>query len=90
MIRELKAKLSGPSTAAFSIRILGRGEMAFYHEGGRALLVEVLAGRGIVSSSSVHSWDDGKAVTAAERETILARMLDRFRQMGIPDPEVVP
>jgi len=71
------------------VQILGRGEMAFYQQGSRALLLEVLAGRGVVFAPSIRKWDDNKKVTDDERETILEVMSRVMQKLGFEKPEIV-
>jgi hypothetical protein len=63
----------------FRFRIVGRGETAFYQEGERALLFEVLVGAGVISRRSLRAWDDGKRVTEQERDRIVAHAADYLR-----------
>lgn len=74
---------------ACKIKILGRGEVAFYQQGQRALLLEVLAGRGVIFAKSIKRWDDGKKVTDAERETIVGVMSRVMQQLGAERVEIV-
>jgi hypothetical protein len=71
------------------VQILGRGEMAFYQQGARALLLEVLAGRGVVFAPSIRRWDDGKKVTDEERETILEVLSRVMQKLGAVKVEIV-
>jgi hypothetical protein len=71
------------------VQILGRGEMAFYQQGDRALLLEVLAGRGVVFAPSIRRWDDGKKVTDEERETILEVLSRVMQKLGFEKVEIV-
>jgi hypothetical protein len=71
------------------VQILGRGEMAFYQQGDRALLLEVLAGRGVVFAPSIRRWDDGKKVTDEERETILEVLSRVMQKLGAEKVEIV-
>ena len=74
---------------ACKVQILGRGEMAFYQQGDRALLLEVLAGHGVVFAKSIRRWDDGKKVTDEERETILEVLARVMQKLGFEKPEIV-
>ena len=95
-IRELKAMapserycdqtLGGEETRA---QILGRGEMAFYQQGDRALLMEVLAGRGVIFAYSIRRWDDGKKVTPEAREVVIEMMSRVMNKLGFEDVKVV-
>ena len=71
------------------VQILGRGETAFYQQGDRALLLEVLAGRGVVFASSIRRWDDGKKVTDEERETIVEVLTRVMQKLGFEKVEIV-
>lgn len=64
------------------MKILGRGEVAFYQRGERALLFELLAGRGVVFRHSIRVWDTGERVSAQELELVLAHATDALRQLG--------
>jgi len=95
-LRELKAQhpFTGTRdrTAAgeeCKFKILGRGEMAFYQQGDRALLMEVLAGYGVIFAYSIRRWDDGKKVTHEERETIIEVVSRIMHQRGHEQVEVV-
>lgn len=71
------------------IQILGRGEVAFYQQGNRALLLEVLAGRGVVFAYSIRRWDDGKKVTDEEREVVIEMVSRVMKQLGHEKVEIV-
>jgi hypothetical protein len=71
------------------LQILGRGEMAFYQQGDRALLLEVLAGRGVVFAYSIRRWDDGKKVTDEEREVVIEMMSRVMQKLGHEKVEIV-
>lgn len=71
------------------LQILGRGEVAFYQRGDRALLFELLAGHGVVFADSIRRWDDGKKVTEAEREAVVAMATRALQQLGAAAVEVV-
>ncbi len=64
------------------VQFLGRGEMAFYQEGERALLAEVLVGPAVIGADSIRRWDTGKKVTEAEREAIIERISIVLMRMG--------
>jgi hypothetical protein len=64
------------------LKILGRGEMAFYEQGGRALLFELNAGPGVILRSSIQRWDDGQKVTDAEKELVVARIASYLKAKG--------
>ena len=69
-------------------KILGRGEMAFYQQGDRALLMEILAGYGVIFAKSIRRWDDGKKVTPEEREVVIDVVSRVMRQRGAEDVKV--
>lgn len=71
------------------LQILGRGELAFYQQGDRALLLEVLAGRGVVFACSIRRWDDGKKVTDEEREVVVEMMTRVMTALGFEQVEIV-
>lgn len=71
------------------IKILGRGEMAFFQQGARALLLEVLAGQGVIFAPSIRRWDDGKKVTDQEREVVLDTMTRVMEKLGATEVRVV-
>jgi hypothetical protein len=71
------------------IQILGRGETAFYQQGDRALLMEVLAGHGVIFAYSIRRWDDGKKVTDEEREVVIEMMSRVMRKLGAEEVKVV-
>ena len=52
------------------IKIIGRGEVAFYQQGNRALLMQVIAGQGMVIAYSIRRWDDKKKVTDEEVKVV--------------------
>lgn len=88
MIRDLKATYaSGPT--GYIIRILGRGEMAFYREGDRAMLVEVIAGYGVIAAGSIREWDTGESVSQSERAVVVDRFSELFIEMGTSEVKVV-
>lgn len=74
---------------ACRIKILGRGEVAFFQQGARALLLEVLAGRGVIFAPSIRRWDDGKKVTDDEREVVVEIMSRVMEKLGTDEVRVV-
>jgi|GEM_PF-1867898 len=90
-LRELKSEepFSGTRLQAADgdehrIRILARGEQAFYQEGTRALLLEISAGYGIILKSTIRLWDDGGTVTEDERERVIERIGRYLTARGDP------
>ena len=90
-ILQLKAEqpsYASPQRAAggaeYNIRILSRGEQAFYQEGSRALLLEISAGYGVIMKSSIRFWDDGQKVTEEERARVIERMGSYLTASGDP------
>ncbi len=75
-------------TETYRLQILGRGEMAFYQEGGRALLFEIDP-RGGILSRSIRRWDDGLKVTNEERAVVVDRMSAYLRSRGVEDVRVI-
>jgi hypothetical protein len=71
------------------VQFIGRGEVAFYQEGERGLLLEALAGSGVIVARSIREWDTGEKVTASERAAIIERVSDALRQLGATKVEVV-
>lgn len=78
-----------PAGEECKIQILGRGELAFYQQGARALLLEVLAGRGVVFAGSIRRWDDAKKVTDDEREVVIEMVTRAMKQLGHERIEIV-
>jgi hypothetical protein len=78
-----------PTGEQCKLQILGRGELAFYQQGDRALLMEILAGHGVIFAASIRRWDDGKKVTPEERETVIEMMTRLMHQLGFEKVEVV-
>lgn len=72
-----------------NVKFIGRGETAFYKQGDRALLFEVLAGRGVIFAYSIRRWDNRKKVTEEERETIIDVVTKVFKQKGFDKVEIV-
>jgi hypothetical protein len=70
-------------------KFLGRGEMAFYQQGDRALLMEVLAGYGVIFAYSIRWWDNGKKVSPEERETVIEVVSRIMRERGAEEVKVV-
>jgi hypothetical protein len=70
-------------------QILGRGEMAFFQLGERALLFELLAGPAVIFAKSIRRWDDRSRVTDEEREDIIAIASEFLTSKGAPHVEVV-
>ena len=68
----------------YKIRILARGEQAFYQEGARALLLEISAAHGIILKSTIRMWDDAQAVTEDERARIIERIGRYLTARGDP------
>lgn len=71
------------------VRILGRGEVAFYQQGDRALLMEVLAGYGVIFAYSIRRWDDNKKITDDEREVVIEVMSRVMHKLGHETVEIV-
>ena len=78
-----------PNGEEAKIKILGRGEMAFYQQGDRALLMEVLAGYGVIFAYSIRRWDDKRKVTDDEREVVIELMSRVMRKLGADEVKVV-
>ena len=78
-----------PTGEECKLQILGRGELAFYQQGDRALLLEVLAGRGVIFADSIRRWDDQEKVTAEEREVVIEMMIRVMHKLGHAKVEVV-
>jgi hypothetical protein len=75
--------------SAVKIKIIGRGEVAFYQRGERALLLEVLAGRGVLFAKSIRRWDNGKKVTDAERAQVVEDVSRVLEKLGATEVKVV-
>lgn len=95
-IRELKQaepftgyREQAPNGEQCKLEILGRGEVAFYQQGDRALLMEVLAGHGVIFAHSIRRWDDKKKVTDEEREVIIEMMSRVMKKLGFDEVKVV-
>ena len=73
----------------YRLRILGRGELAFYEERGRALLFELIAGRGLIFTKTMRLWDDGYAVTDEDRKRIAGRIEAYLRSKGADSVTIV-
>ncbi len=72
------------------VRIIARGEMAFYQEGDRALLLEIdVQGGGAIFRRSIREWDTGERVTEAEREAVVEHVARALRAGGASDVRVV-
>lgn len=69
-------------TEEYRIRIVSRGEQAFYQQNDRALLVEISPAKNALSSRSIRRWDDGSPVTANERDIIVQRMVAYLTRPG--------
>ena len=78
-----------PDGRTFRFRVVGRGETAYYQEGDRALLLEVLVGAGVIARESIRWWDDGKRVTDDERGRVITRATEYLRSVGAKDVKVV-
>lgn len=78
-----------PAGETCKIQILGRGELAFYQQGDRALLLEVLAGHGVVFASSIRRWDDQKKLSAEEREVVIEMVTRAMQKLGHEKVEIV-
>lgn len=70
-------------------QILGRGEMAFFQLGERALLFELLAGPAVIFAKTIRRWDDGSRVTDDEREDIIEIASSFLTSKGAAHVEVV-
>ena len=73
----------------YRLRVLGRGEMAYYQLNERALLFELLAGQGIVFAKSIRYWDNGRRVTQEEKAVLIQRLEEYLRSLGAPHFTVV-
>ena len=65
------------------VRVIGRGEIAFYQEGDRALFVEAIVSSGAIVSRSIRFWDTDEAVTKSERAAIAERVAKGLSLLGV-------
>lgn len=75
------------SLGELTIRLLGRGEVAYVQRGPKAMLVEAFPGIGEISRKSVKQWDDGTRPTDNGREEIVEAFFDVFRRLGHSSPK---
>jgi hypothetical protein len=68
----------------YRIRIVSRGEQAFYQQNDRALLVEISPVRNAVSRASIRRWDDGNPVAQSEKDIIVERLVGYLTRPGSP------
>ena len=71
------------------MKIVGRGEVAFYQRGDRALLFEINAGHGLISRKSLKWWDTDQAISSAELEIVLSHAVAALKQLGFPEVSIV-
>jgi hypothetical protein len=83
--RELMAKKIGAdgkfiekNIEGYIISIVGREEL-LYQCNGRGVLVYTNADEPIVDASSIKFWDDLSVITESERDLIIKRIIDYFR-----------
>jgi hypothetical protein len=68
----------------YRIRIVSRGEQAFYQQNDRALLIEISPIQNALSRRSIRCWDDGAPVSDSERDIIVQRLVDYLTRPGSP------
>jgi hypothetical protein len=73
----------------YKVQFVGRGEMAFFQEDDRAMLINVLAGRGTIFESSIKRWDDGKKVTPEEKQRVIEKVGNALKKLGADEIRVV-
>lgn len=78
----------GPAGEECKIKILGRGEVAFYQRGERALLMEILAGYGVIFADSIRRWNTGEKVSDEEREAAIEAMSRAMTRLGFQDVKI--
>lgn len=81
---------TGPDGEKCRIKIIGRGEGAFYQRGDRATMFEAFAAYGVILADSIRWWDDGRKITDEERQHIVEMTSRRLKQGGAEKIEVVP
>jgi hypothetical protein len=64
------------------MKVLYRGEAVFFQCGPRAILIDVIAGKGVIGRRSIRKWDDGSSVTPVQRDAIVDRLADSFQRHG--------
>jgi len=70
------------------VKILGRGEMAFYQREGDALLIDIMAGYGYINAKSIRWWHNGKKISKEEKSDIVAVMTKVMKRLGAVDVKV--
>jgi len=65
------------------VRVIGRGEIAFYQKGERALFVEAIVSSGTIVSGSMRYWDTDEVVTKPERAAIAERVAKALSLLGV-------
>ena len=73
----------------YKLKILARGEQAFYQQGDRATIFELIAGQGLIFRDSIKRWDDGKKISDAERDLIVERVAAYLKAKGAATIKVV-
>lgn len=81
----LGTRLRAADGTEYKIKILARGEQAFYQEAERALVLEISAAHGLILKDTIRWWDDGSAVSGDERDRIIRRVGEYLTQRGSPD-----
>ena len=72
------------------MKLLGRGEVALCQVAAVALLAELLPSPAVVFAESIRRWHDGTAVTAEERDAVVAMLEETLRSLGASDVVIVP
>lgn len=80
------ARVRVGASEEYRIRIVSRGEQAFYQQNERALLVDIDPAHHAISRRSIRRWDDGILVGEREKDVIVQRLVAYLTApRGTPD-----
>lgn len=75
----------------YKVRVVERGEGLFYHEidSDRAIIIGIQVRNDTIFKNSLIRWDNGKNITADEKEIIIKRITSYFNRFQKRDVSIV-
>ena len=72
----------------YKFRIVSRGDQLFHQDGDRALLIQMNPYDYAIYTKSINNWDDGEKITDQEKELIISRVKDYFKNFQDSDVKI--
>ena len=87
---QLKVHRYQDASGSYGIRVLGRGENLFFQKNDKAFICEIDSREGLIFPKSVTKWDDGKKISAKEKEQIVTLLLFLYRKFYNKEGRLFP